>query len=148
MGSGLAFREFCVHIWYARSNQSSSAPTAGSSQRFEKVARSKGCHRYRGRFLSSGQKSSNGKEEADLPGRCRWSARCVQEGHENARLVIMVMSGQRSVEQPEGRRPARRTPSRQESAESQQNRGGQKGVDFEEPNTLLGTALSSQDGNE
>ena len=30
---------------------------------------------------------------------------------------------------------------------SQQDTGGQKGVDFGEPDTLLGTALSSQDGN-
>ena len=59
----------------------------------------------------------------------------------------MVMTGQISAEQPEGRRPARRTPSRQESAESQQDPGGQKSVDFKEPDTLLGTALSSQDGN-
>ena len=68
--------------------------------------------------------------------------------HESARLVIKVMSGQRSIEQPEGRRPARRTPSRQESADIQQDPDGQKGVDCEEPDTLLGTALSSQDGNE
>ena len=95
---------------------------------------------------SSGQESSNGQEEADPPGRCR-SARCAPDGHESVRLV-MVMSGQRSVEQPEGRRPARRMPGRQEIAESQQDPGGQKGVDFEEPDTLLGTALSSQDGNE
>ena len=101
---------------------------------------------------SSGQESSNGKEEADPPGRCRWSARCAPEGHESTGLVIMVMSGQRSVEQPEERRPARvaarRTPSRQDSVVSQQDTGGQKGVDFEEPDTHLGMALSSQDGNE
>ena len=96
---------------------------------------------------SSGQESSNGQEEADPPGRCR-SARSALDGHESARLVIMVMSGQRSVEQPEGQRPARRMPGRQEISESQQDPGGQKGVDFEEPDTLLGTALSSQDGNE
>ena len=67
--------------------------------------------------------------------------------HESVRLV-MIMSGQRIVEQPEGRRLGRRMPGRQEIAESQQRPGDQKGVDFEEPDTLPGTVLSSQNGNE
>ena len=75
------------------------------------------------------------------------SARGAPNGPESARLVTMVMSGQISAGQPEWRLPARRTPSRQESAESQQDPGGQKSVDFKEPDTLFGTALSSQDGN-
>ena len=69
------------------------------------------------------------------------------DGHESTQRVIMVMSGQKSVEQPEGQRPTRKMPGRQEIADSQQDPGGQNGVDFEGPDTLLGTALSSQDGN-
>ena len=95
------------------------------------------CRRVNRRRSIGHQESSNGQENADLPGRCR-SARCAPDGHESVGLV-MVMSGQRSVEQSEGRRLARRMPVRQEIAESQQ---GKKGVDFEEPDTLHGIEQS------
>ena len=71
----------------------------------------------------------------------------LQNGDDFSILRAKVaMSGQGSAKQSEWRRPTKSMPSRWEGAESQQDPGGQKSV--EQPDTLLGTALSSQDGNE